>query len=552
MFILVHLDNGYISLLGQFNVYMKNKNNLSPFKNLGSDIPASIVVFLVALPLCLGIALASGATPLSGIIAGIVGGVVVGGFSNSSLGVSGPAAGLAVVVLTSIPELGGFEYFLVAVIIAGLLQLVLGFFKAGFIAYFFPTSVIHGMLSGIGILIFLKQIPHAFGYDKDPEGDDSFIQPDNENTFSELWNMLDFISPSVVIITTVALIIILFWGSSFMKKFSFTKIIPGALIAVISGVLLNLYFAGFEEWKIAKEHLVELPVPTSVESFFGNFTLPDFSILSNPNVYKVAVIIAVVASLETLLCVEASDKIDPLKRVTDTNRELRAQGIGNVISGLIGGLPITQVIVRSSANLQAGGKTKASAVLHGLLLLVSIIALPVVINLIPLGTLAAVLLVVGFKLANPGLFKKTYKEGMEQFIPFLITVLGIVFTNMLTGIALGLAVAIIVILRNNFKFPLKVTIDERGDKTCYNIKLSENVTFLNKASLLNTLNQVPNNAIVEIDALSTKFIHFDVIEIIEDFKVNALSRDIELELIGLNLDDKKNPVGQLKLKEIKE
>lgn len=530
---------------------MKNKD-LSPLKNLGSDIPASIVVFLVALPLCLGIALASGATPLSGIIAGIVGGVVVGSLSNSALGVSGPAAGLAVVVLTSIPELGGFEYFLVAVILAGLLQLVLGFFKAGFIAYFFPTSVIHGMLSGIGILIFLKQIPHAFGYDKDPEGDDNFLQPDNENTFSELWNMLDYISPSVLVVTSIALVIILFWNSKFMKGLSFTKIIPGALIAVVSGILLNVYFSGIEGWEIGKEHLVILPVPQSVEGFFGNFTLPDFSILSDPNVYKIAVIITVVASLETLLCVEASDKIDPLKRVTDTNRELRAQGVGNIISGLIGGIPITQVVVRSSANLQAGGKTKTSSILHGVLLLLSIIALPTVINLIPLGTLAAVLLVVGFKLANPGLFKKTYKEGLAQFLPFLITVLGIVFTNMLTGIALGLAVAIIVILKNNFKFPLKVVVDKRGNQDCHHITLSENVTFLNKASLLNTLVNIPDNTVVVIDASGTHFIHYDALEIIEDFKINSEARSIKLELINLDLADKKHPLKHIELNEVKE
>ena len=526
--------------------------DLNPLKNLGSDIPASIVVFLVALPLCLGIALASGASPLSGVIAGIIGGIVVGSLSNSSIGVSGPAAGLIGVVVVAIPDLGGFQYFLVAVIIAGILQLLLGFVKAGFIAYFFPTSVVHGMLSGIGVVIILKEIPHAIGYDKDPVGDESFIQPDNQNMFTELWNMLDYVNVSVVIVTVVSIALIMFWNSKIMKGFSFTKIIPGALLAVVAGVGLNEIFANYNGWEIVGDHLVQLPIPKNANDFFGNFVRPNFSILSNIEVYKVGFIIALVASVETLLCVEATDKIDPLKRVTDTNRELKAQGVGNVVSGFVGGLPITQVIVRSSANIQAGGMTKTSSILHGVILLLSIILAPFILNLIPQGTLAAVLILVGIKLVNFKLIKKTIKEGWEQYVPFLITIVAMQFGGMLIGIGMGLAVAILVILFNNFKFPLKVVIDKRGERDCHHIILSENVTFLNKASLLNTLTQVPNNSMVEINATGTHFIHHDVIEIIEDFMVNAKSRDIELELIDLDLSDRNNPLKHINLKVIKE
>ena len=529
---------------------MNKSNKLHPLKHLKSDLPASIVVFLVALPLCLGIALASGAPLFSGLIAGIIGGVVVGSMSGSPLGVSGPAAGLAVIVLNAITELGGFEIFLVSVILAGVLQLLMGFLKAGIIAYYFPSSVIYGMLAGIGILIFLKQIPHAFGYDKDPEGDESFFQADGENTFSELWNMLDFISPGVLIITAVSLAILLIWDSKFVKKIKALAMIPGPLLAVIVGVILNTVFKSNPELAISSEHIVSLPVASSASEFFGNFTLPDFSALGNPKVYVTAIVIAVVASLETLLCVEASDKQDDLKRVTPTNQELRAQGIGNIVSGLIGGLPVTQVIVRSSANQQAGGKTKASTIAHGILILISIVLIPTVLNLIPLGVLAAILLVVGYKLAKPSTFKAMYKQGLGQFVPFVVTVIGIVFTDLLTGRGIGMAVAIFIILRNNFKVPLNVQSKEVSDKV-QNIKivLSEDVTFLNKASVLTTLSNIPDNSVVEINASDTHFIHCDVLEIIEDFVVNAESRGIKLTLIELYDHKELNPLDHLKITE---
>lgn len=512
---------------------MKSNINLSPFKNFKDDLPAGVVVFLVAVPLCLGIAMASGAPLFSGLISGIIGGIVVGALSGSSLGVSGPAAGLAVIVLNAITDLGGFEIFLVAVMLAGVIQIIMGFAKAGIIAYFFPSSVIHGMLAGIGILIALKQIPHAFGYDKDPEGDFSFFQIDGENTFSEIFKVVDNISTGAVIITVVSLTILILWEASFVKKLRFTKLVQGPLVAVLTGAFLNIVFRSSPTLAITTEQVVNIPIASSVSSFVGNFSFPDFSALSNPQVYVTAIVLAVVASLETLLCVEASDKQDPLKRITPTNRELKAQGIGNILSGLIGGLPVTQVIVRSSANQQAGGKTKTAALFHGILLLLSIIAIPYALNLIPLATLAAILLVVGYKLAKPSLFIKMFKQGQGQFIPFVVTIAGIVLTDLLMGIAMGMVVAIFIVLRNNYRIPYKMKRENLAGKDKIRIVLSEDVTFLNKASIQKSLEQIPDNSFVEIDAKNTHFIHHDVIEIIEDFEVNANARGITVSIIDL-------------------
>jgi MFS superfamily sulfate permease-like transporter len=521
-----------------------SKENLNPFKNLKSDIPAGFVVFLVSLPLCLGIAMVSGAPLLSGVIAGIIGGIVVGGLSGSQLGVSGPAAGLAVIILNAITELGGFEMFLVAVIIAGVIQLVLGYAKAGIIAYYFPSSVIHGMLAGIGIMIFMKQIPHIFGIDTDPEGDYRFIQPDGQNTFSAITHIFESINIGIIIVAVISLAILLLWDTEKFKSFSFTKVVPGALVAVVSGIVLNLVFEGSSALAIGSEHTVSLPVAGNISEFFGNFSFPDFSAFTNPAVYSTAVVIAVVASIETLLSVEAIDKLDPYKRVTPTNKELKAQGIGNIIAGLIGGLPITQVIVRSSANQQAGGKTKAATIIHGILLLISIIALPKILNMIPQATLAAVLLLVGYKLAKPSLFKQMYAEGPGQFWPFFITIIGLLFSDLLVGVGLGMVIAISIILYNNFKVPyiLSKTKKEGDDNDHITIKLSEDVTFLNKASILKLVNDIPDNTSVTIDASKTHFIHHDVCEIIEDFRVNAETRNIEVEVIDLYKNKQKDPI----------
>lgn len=516
---------------------MNMKLDRGVFATLRQDLPASIVVFFVAVPLCLGIALASGAPLFAGIIAGIVGGIIVGTASGSPLGVSGPAAGLAVIVLSSIESLGGWEIFLTAVVIAGILQIVLGYLKLGTIAYYFPSSVIKGMLTGIGLLIILKQIPHAFGYDGSFEGELSFRQLDNENTFSELINMLDFISPAVLLISVVSLGILIFWDNVLMKKHKIFAMINGPLVAVVVGIVLNYcYQAGMINLSLEPSEVVQLPVAGSFEEFMRQFTLPDFSQLANPQVYMVAFVIAVIASLETLLCVEATDKLDPYKRVTPTNRELKAQGLGNIISGLIGGLPITQVIVRSSANIAFGARSKMSAIMHGVLLLLSAISIPAILNMIPLGTLAAILFVVGYKLAKPAIFRELYRQGREQFVPFIVTVVAIMFTDLLKGILIGMAVAIYYVLRNNFKNPFYIwKKKDRQQGEIYHMALSEEATFLNKGSILQMLNHVPAKATVVIDATRCRAIHHDVIEIIQNFAVHAKALAITVEVKGLDL-----------------
>ncbi len=502
------------------------------FSHLKSDLPSSIVVFLVAVPLCLGIALASGAPLFSGIIAGIVGGIIVGLISGSAVGVSGPAAGLAVIVLAAIESLG-YEAFLLAVVIGGVIQLIFGFLKGGVIAYYFPSSVIKGMLSGIGIIIILKQIPHAVGYDEDPQGDFAFSQSDGHTTFSDLWYMFDYVTPGVIIITLVSMAILILWEQPFMKKINIFKVIQGPLVTVIVGILLNLAFNDVADLALLGSQIVNIPEAGSFMGFFNQFSTPDFSGLGNSELYITALTIAVVASLETLLCVEATDKLDPQKRVTPTNRELKAQGIGNIISGLIGGLPITQVIVRSSANIQSGNKTKASAVFHGVLLLACVMAIPNILNLIPLASLAAILFVVGYKLAKPSLFRQMYRMGSEQFVPFIVTIVGIVFTDLLIGIGLGMIVGIIYILWNNFKTPYHYNPADYKEGNPVKIQLAEEVSFLNKARILHTLNDMPENSHVIIDATKTKVIHPDVLEIIEDFGKNAPTRNIQFELVGM-------------------
>ena len=509
------------------------------FSNLKHDIPASIVVFLVATPLCLGIALASGAPLFSGIIAGIVGGIVVGSLSGSAIGVSGPAAGLAVIVLNAIVSLGSWETFLMATVLAGVIQIILGYVRAGIIGYYFPTSVIKGMLSGIGIIIILKQIPHAFGYDEVPEGSLVFFQTDAQNTFSELFNMLNFIQPGAVIVTLVSLAILILWERPFMKQIKLFQLIQGPLIAVISGILLNQFFIAFApNIAIQASHLVQIPVADGASGIMGLFTLPDFSQIANPAVYVTAMTIAVVASLETLLCVEATDKLDPYKRITPTNRELKAQGVGNMVSGLIGGLPVTQVIIRSSANIQSGGKTKMSAIIHGFFLVIAALVIPTVLNLIPLATLAAILFVVGFKLAKPSLFKQMYRLGKSQFIPFMVTIIGIITTDLLIGIGMGMAVAIFQILFNNYKNPYLAPKESPDAKDTIEITLSDDVSFLNKASIMGTLKEIPSHSKVIIDASRTVSIDQDVLEIIEDFEQRAKYDDIDLTIYGLGHETK--------------
>jgi MFS superfamily sulfate permease-like transporter len=503
------------------------------FKHIKNDLPASVVVFFVALPLCLGIALASGAPLFSGLIAGIIGGVVVGGLSGSKIGVSGPAAGLAAIVLTAISSLGGYENFLVAVVLGGIIQLIFGFLKAGIIGYYFPSSVIKGMLTGIGIIIILKQIPHFFGYDSTPEEDFAFFQVDGQNTFSEILNTANNISVGATVIGLIGLGILILWSTVFADKGKFFKIIQGPLVAVVIGIVYYFVTKENATYGVNAIHLVSVPVPDSFDSFVGQFRFPNFSAISNPAVWVTGFTIALVASLETLLCVEATDKLDPHKNVTPTNKELLAQGTGNIISGLIGGLPITQVIVRSSANIQSGGRTKLSAIIHGLLLLISVILIPTLLNKIPLSVLAAILLVVGYKLAKPAVFKEMVQLGWKQWIPFTVTVVGIVFTDLLVGISLGLAVGVVVILIKSFQNSHFLHIEDKSNgKHRIKMTLAEEVTFFNKGAILKELDSLPRDTYLEIDVRKTRFLDYDIIEILQDFALKAKERDIDIQLIS--------------------
>jgi MFS superfamily sulfate permease-like transporter len=503
------------------------------FKYIKNDLPASVVVFFVALPLCLGIALASGAPLFSGLIAGIIGGIIVGFLSGSKIGVSGPAAGLAAIVLTAIGTLGGYENFLVAVVLGGVIQLIFGFLKAGIIGYYFPSSVIKGMLTGIGIIIILKQIPHFFGYDTDPEGDLAFFQVNGENTFSEIINSINNINLGSTLIGIISLGILLLWSTILSKKGKFFQIVQGPLVAVAIGIVYFFVTASNAKLGINASHLVSVPVPDSLDSFISQFSFPNFNAISNPEIWVVAFTIALVASLETLLCVEASDKIDPHKNVTPTNRELLAQGTGNIISGLIGGLPITQVIVRSSANIQSGGRSKLSAIIHGFLLLISVILIPTLLNKIPLSVLAAILFIVGYKLAKPSLFKQMYKLGWKQFIPFTVTVLGIVFIDLLYGIGLGLAVGIVVILMKSYQNSHFLHIEDKSNgKHKIKMTLAEEVTFFNKGAIIKELESLPRDSYLELNLLNTRYLDNDIIEVLEDFAFKAKERNIDIKLIS--------------------
>lgn len=503
------------------------------FKYIKNDLPSSLVVFFVALPLCLGIALASGAPLFSGVIAGIIGGVVVGSLSGSNLGVSGPAAGLAAIVLTAIGTLGGYENFLVAVVLGGIIQILFGILKAGIIGYYFPSSVIKGMLTGIGIIIILKQIPNFFGYDEESAWDLEFLEIDGGNTFSELFKVVNSITPSVALIGFISLAIILFWDKVLSKKAKIFQVIQGPFVAVVIGIIYFVVTESNGTLALAKSHMVNVPIPESATDFLNQFSFPNFAVITSYQVWIVAFTLALVASLETLLSVEATDKLDPHKNVTPTNRELLAQGTGNIISGLVGGLPITQVIVRSSANIQSGGRSKLSTIIHGLLLLLSVILIPKLLNLIPLSVLAAILLVVGYKLAKPSLFKTMYNLGWKQFIPFVVTVIGIVLTDLLVGIGLGLAVGIAIILIKSYQnshFLHKEGEDVDDGKI--KMTLAEEVTFFNKGAILKELDRLPNDSYLELDVRKTRYLDYDIIEILEDFAFKAKERNITIKLVS--------------------
>jgi len=494
------------------------------------NFPSGLVVFLVALPLCLGIALASGAPPLSGIIAGVIGGIVVGSLSNSNISVSGPAAGLTAIVLTAITDLGAFDIFLCAGIIAGALQLILGFIKAGSISNYFPNNVIEGMLAAIGIIIILKQIPHALGFDKDYEGHESIF--DNGLNFGYFTELSGAIHPGAVVVTLVSVAILIAWDRIYVLRRM--KMLPGALVAVAAGIALNQIFRMTgSSLAIQPQHLVSLPVPKSLDDFKNLITLPNINGFTNPKVWIAGATIAIVASIETLLCIEASDRLDQQRRITDTNLELKAQGIGNLISSFIGGLPMTSVVVRSSANANAGATSKMSAIIHGILLLICVLSIPVILNLIPLATLAAVLILVGYKLAKPATFRHFWHLGKFQFIPFVATVAAVVATDLLKGVGIGLAISVFYILQGNMKRAYYLSREKLSTAGGIVIKLAEEVSFLNKAAIKKTLKNIKPNSTVTIDARGTSYIATDVLEMIQDFaNIRAKEEDINVELLG--------------------
>ncbi len=505
------------------------------FKELKNDIPASIVVFFVAIPLCLGIALASGAPLFAGIIAGIVGGIVVGAASGSSLGVSGPAAGLAVIVFSAINTLGSWPAFLLAVVLAGILQMIAGFAKAGFIAFFFPSSVIKGMMAGIGLLIILKQIPHALGYENHFGGGLSDFQMDGETTLTAIATAFNAFTPGAMLISALSLAVLILWDAVLTKKLKLFQLIQGPIVVVIMGIALNrLFESGTLHFTLEADQLVSLPVASSLTAFFKQVTPPDFSTITHFEVWKTAVVVAIVASLETLLCIEATDKLDPLKRVTPTNRELKAQGLGNIVSGLCGGLPVTQVIIRSSANISFGGKTKLSTIMHGVFLLISAATLAKFLNMIPLASLAAILIMVGFKLAKPVLFRQLYQLGNEQFIPFIATIAGILATDLLKGISIGMGFGIFYTLRHSYRntYHMKNVITKKNAQQIHHMVLAEEVSFFNKASIVQALDAIPANSTVIIDCTKSKSIAYDIVEFIRDYKINAKRKNITVETIA--------------------
>jgi MFS superfamily sulfate permease-like transporter len=497
------------------------------FKNVAADIPASVVVFLVALPLCLGIALGSGAPLFSGIIAGIVGGIVIGVLSGSSLSISGPAAGLTAIVVVAIGKMPAYEAFLLSVVIAGVLQVILGFLRAGIIGDYIPNSVIRGMLASIGLVLVLKQFPHLIGYDKDYSGDETFFQIDSNNTFSELINSVNNITPFALIIGVVSIIILLVWDRPALKKKKFFKNLPGPLVVVVVGILINIFFSvPGTRTSLNTSQLVNLPIATDFASFSSFFMFPKWEYLNNADVWTVGLTIALVASIETLLGIEAIDKLDPLKRRTPANRELKAQGIGNIVSGFLGGLPLTSVIVRGSANVEAGAKSKFSAIMHGFLILFSVLFIPGLLNKIPLSALAAILIMTGYKLFKPSIFKEVYRKGWDQFVPFTITLLAILLTDLLVGIIIGTLIALFSLIKSNFKSAVMVVHDDNK----YLVRFRKDISFLNKPIVKEKLESVPADAYVLIDMTRADFIDKDIIDVVNDFLQHAHLKNIVVHI----------------------
>lgn len=497
------------------------------FRSVSKDIPASIVVTLVALPLCLGIALASGASPFSGIIAGIAGGIITGLLSGSQLSVSGPAAGLTTIVAAAIVKINVFEAFVVAVVLAGVFQVILGWIKAGVVGDYIPNTVIKGMMAAIGIILIMKQFPHLIGYDADFEGDESFFQPNNENTFTSITRALNFITPTAAIIGATSLVFLRIWEIPLIKKSRWMVLIPGPLVAVVSGIFLHEILTDQFHWEaLGAKHLVTLPVAENMRDFYSLFIFPDWQAMANPQVWIAAFTIAIVASLETLLGIEAVDKIDPQKRFTPPNRELVAQGLGNIFSGFFGGLPITSVVVRSSANVSAGAQTKLSTILHGILLLLSVLFIPHLLNKIPLAALAAVLIFTGYKLAKVSLFREFFRKGWEQFTPFFVTIVAILLSDLLIGILIGLLIGLFFVMKSNFHSSVVFVTDNDN----YLLRLRKDVSFLNKPIIKNKLETIPPGSFTFIDATRADYIDKDVIDEINQFIEFAALNQIRVEI----------------------
>ncbi len=496
-----------------------------------TDIAAGLVVFLVALPLCLGIAMASGAPLFSGIIAGIIGGVVVSWLSGSQLSVSGPAAGLTVIILNAIEQLGSYSGFLVCVTLAGVIQILLGYLRAGVIGAFFPSAVIKGMLSAIGLILIIKQLPHAVGYDKHFEADDSYMDETAAESFQDIFDAFSFMSPGAALITLGAILILILWETRLLQRISLVKLMPGQLVAVIWGIGFNaIALEWFPDLAVTSSHLVSLPISENLSDFADLFILPDFSFLNQPEVYTIAITLAIIGSLETLLSLEAVDKLDPLKRIAPTNRELKAQGVGNMLSGLIGGLPITAVVVRSSANINAGGRTRIASFVHGIFLLLSILFITQILNMIPLACLAAILLQTGYKLAKPQLFQAMYQQGWNQFLPFIFTVVIILTTDLLQGVVIGIIIGLLFVMKSNYLESITLESGSEYDT----LSLNKDVSFLNKALLRKLLNRVQENSTLVIDASKAQFIDHDIKETLVDFLKTAADDNITVKMCGFD------------------
>ena len=498
------------------------------FKYLREDFLAGVSVFLVTIPLCLGIALASGAPLFAGVLSGIIGGLFVGFWSGSEVSVSGPAAGLTVIVLQSIQSLG-YQSFLVAVILAGIIQFILGWLKAGRLSGFFPNSTIRGMMVAIGLVIILKQIPHALGWDVDYEGEFEFSQSaDGENTFTEILTALTHINPGAFVISAACILFMVSWDKLASGKQVFFRLFPSALVVIFVGVGLNELFTIVQPgWYLGNspQHMVSFPSFKNWDLIMQAFNFPDFTSLSNSGVYISAVTIALVASLESLITLEAADRVDPARRYSSPNQELRAQGISNIVCGMLGALPLSAVVIRTSTNVFSGAKTRMATMFHGLLLLISVVAAGSLLKCIPLACLAALLIVVGFKLIDFKVFRKIYNEGKDQFIPFIITIVTIIFTDLLIGILVGLAVGINYVLYFNFHSAIKAVRDGKNVLVVF----SKDVSFLNKSNLKKILIDIKEGDSVLFDGARAQFIDQDIFTTLHEFKEDADTRNIEVE-----------------------